>query len=253
VTGAPTQADLRGNLGIRAQDGHIVDDQCEDLLTLSINNRRIGPKLRQILRQCQNATTRVYTKLFLSSLSEASEFCFGGSQLGQACIPLRLEAGRDQTIRRVDEHEAPPRRVKVEQLGIAAPGDSRLHLAQAFLFAELLIEHVEEELLGNRVVALGVERAANLAQQQHVGDGGVAGIFTDGDLRRLIETGADLRGLAASEVMHTGPKLIRGEALAVEAAALMERHRVTGLLVVDAEGRLVGALNSNDLMRAKVI
>ena len=84
-------------------------------------------------------------------------------------------------------------------------------------------------------------------------DGSVAGIFTDGDLRRLIETGADLRGLAASEVMHSGPKLIRGEALAVEAAELMERHRVTGLIVVDAQGHLAGVLNSNDLMRAKVI
>jgi arabinose-5-phosphate isomerase len=84
-------------------------------------------------------------------------------------------------------------------------------------------------------------------------DGGVAGIFTDGDLRRLIEAGADLRRLAAHEVMHAQPKLIRGEALAVEAADLMERHRVTGLLVVDDRGQLVGALNSNDLMRAKVI
>jgi len=84
-------------------------------------------------------------------------------------------------------------------------------------------------------------------------DGSVAGIFTDGDLRRLIETGADLRPLVARAVMHRAPKLIRGEALAVEAAELMERHRVTGLLVVDADGRLVGAVNSNDLMRAKVI
>ncbi len=84
-------------------------------------------------------------------------------------------------------------------------------------------------------------------------DGGVAGIFTDGDLRRLIEAGADLRRLAAREVMHPSPKLIRGEALAVEAAELMERHRVTGLLVVDDSGALVGALNTNDLMRAKVI
>ena len=84
-------------------------------------------------------------------------------------------------------------------------------------------------------------------------DASIAGIFTDGDLRRLIETGADLRGLAASEVMHPGPRLIRGEALAVEAAELMERHRVTGLLVVDAHGHLAGVLNSNDLMRAKVI
>jgi arabinose-5-phosphate isomerase len=83
--------------------------------------------------------------------------------------------------------------------------------------------------------------------------GGIAGIFTDGDLRRLIETGADLRGLAASEVMHARPRLISAEALAVEAADLMEEHRITGLIVVDAEGRLAGVLNSNDLMRAKVI
>jgi len=84
-------------------------------------------------------------------------------------------------------------------------------------------------------------------------DGAVAGIFTDGDLRRLIETGADLRALRAREVMSKAPKTIRADALAVEAAELMEQHRVTGLLVVDAGQRLVGAINSNDLMRAKVI
>ncbi len=83
--------------------------------------------------------------------------------------------------------------------------------------------------------------------------GRVAGIFTDGDLRRLIETGADLRAMRAREVMSASPKLVRDDALAVEAAELMERHRVTGLLVVDHAGRLVGAINSNDLMRAKVI
>ena len=83
--------------------------------------------------------------------------------------------------------------------------------------------------------------------------GRVAGIFTDGDLRRLIETGADLRAMRAGDVMSAAPKLVRDDALAVEAAELMERHRVTGLLVVDRAGQLVGAINSNDLMRAKVI
>jgi arabinose-5-phosphate isomerase len=85
------------------------------------------------------------------------------------------------------------------------------------------------------------------------GAGRIAGIFTDGDLRRLIETGADLRAKRASEVMSAAPKVVRDDALAVEAADLMERHRVTGLLVVDEGGRLIGAINSNDLMRAKVI
>jgi len=83
--------------------------------------------------------------------------------------------------------------------------------------------------------------------------GAVQGIFTDGDLRRLVEKGQDLRGLCAQDVMHRGPRTVRPDALAAQAAALMELHRITSVLVVDAQGKLVGALNSNDLMRAKVI
>lgn len=85
------------------------------------------------------------------------------------------------------------------------------------------------------------------------GSGRAMGIFTDGDLRRLIERGADLRTLTAEQVMHPGPRLVREDALAVDAAGVMEQHRITSVLVIDAGGRLVGALNSNDLMRAKVI
>ena len=83
----------------------------------------------------------------------------------------------------------------------------------------------------------------------------VVGIFTDGDLRRLIEQGThgDLRELSAADVMKAQPRTVRADALAVEAADLMESHRVTSVLVVNAEGQLSGALNSNDLMRAKVI
>jgi arabinose-5-phosphate isomerase len=87
-----------------------------------------------------------------------------------------------------------------------------------------------------------------------VGDGEqVLGIFTDGDLRRLIERGAELRALSARDVMHPNPRRIAVDALAVEAADLMEQHRITSVLVVDVDQRLVGTLNSNDLMRAKVI
>ena len=84
-------------------------------------------------------------------------------------------------------------------------------------------------------------------------DGRVLGVFTDGDLRRLIEKGVDLRSLSARDVMHPHPRTIRHDALAVEAAEMMELHRVTSILVVDAQGLLCGAINSNDLMRAKVI
>jgi arabinose-5-phosphate isomerase len=81
----------------------------------------------------------------------------------------------------------------------------------------------------------------------------VLGVFTDGDLRRLIEKGGDLRQLTAREVMHQQPKVVRADALAAEAAERMEEHRITLLLVVDDERRLIGALSINDLMRAKVI
>jgi arabinose-5-phosphate isomerase len=84
-------------------------------------------------------------------------------------------------------------------------------------------------------------------------DGRVLGVFTDGDLRRLIEKGADLRQLKACDVMHANPHTIRMGALAVEAAEMMEQRRITSILVVDDAGRLCGALNTNDLMRAKVI
>ena len=84
-------------------------------------------------------------------------------------------------------------------------------------------------------------------------DDQVLGIFTDGDLRRLIERGADLRALCARDVMNANPRRICDDALAVEAADMMEQHRITSILVVDAAERLVGSLNSNDLMRAKVI
>ena len=83
--------------------------------------------------------------------------------------------------------------------------------------------------------------------------GHVLGVFTDGDLRRLIEKGADLRNLNARDVMHSNPRTIRVDALAVEAAEMMEQSRITSILVIDEAGCLCGALNTNDLMRAKVI
>jgi arabinose-5-phosphate isomerase len=79
------------------------------------------------------------------------------------------------------------------------------------------------------------------------------GIFTDGDLRRHIEKGTDLRTQNAGQLMHPQPRTIRANALAVDAASLMEQHHINSVLVVDEAGVLVGALNTHDLMRAKVI
>lgn len=81
----------------------------------------------------------------------------------------------------------------------------------------------------------------------------VIGIFTDGDLRRTLEKGADLRTTPIRSVMGGSPRTIAPDRLAVEAVEIMERNKVNQILVVDEEKRLLGALNMHDLFRAKVI
>lgn len=81
----------------------------------------------------------------------------------------------------------------------------------------------------------------------------VSGVFTDGDLRRLIEQGQDLGKIAMVDVMHTSPHRIGPDQLAIDAVAVMEQFRINQLLVTDDSGKLVGALHIHDLTRAKVI
>jgi arabinose-5-phosphate isomerase len=83
--------------------------------------------------------------------------------------------------------------------------------------------------------------------------GKLLGVFTDGDLRRLLERTGNIEGLKIADVMHNAPRCIAPEALAAEAASMMEQLSITRLLVIDAQGMLVGALNTQDLLTAKVI
>jgi len=83
--------------------------------------------------------------------------------------------------------------------------------------------------------------------------GELRGIFTDGDLRRRIEAGDDLLSTTAGAVMHPQPRTIRVDALAVDAARLMEQHGITSVLVVEGADQLVGVVHIRDLLRAKVI
>jgi arabinose-5-phosphate isomerase len=85
-------------------------------------------------------------------------------------------------------------------------------------------------------------------------EGKLLGLFTDGDLRRTLDDAdIDMRSTRIAEVMTRAPKTIGSEALAVEAAQLMEAHKIGGLLVIDADRRVVGALNIHDLLRARVV
>ena len=81
----------------------------------------------------------------------------------------------------------------------------------------------------------------------------VLGVFTDGDLRRTLDTEVDLRKTRMRDVMTAQPKVARPRMLAAEAVHLMEQYRITALPVVDDDGALVGALNVHDLLRAGVM
>jgi arabinose-5-phosphate isomerase len=81
----------------------------------------------------------------------------------------------------------------------------------------------------------------------------VLGVFTDGDLRRALDRAADLHTTRMDEVMTRHAKTVHAGTLAAEALHVMETHRITSLVVVDANGIIVGALNVHDLMRAGVV
>lgn len=85
------------------------------------------------------------------------------------------------------------------------------------------------------------------------GDGRLIGILTDGDLRRLLQRGVDVYTARVAEVMTRNPKVTGPDRLAAETVAFMQAQRINGLFVVDADNRVLGALNMHDLLRAGVV
>jgi arabinose-5-phosphate isomerase len=94
----------------------------------------------------------------------------------------------------------------------------------------------------------GLGLTAVVDAQQHL-----LGVFTDGDLRRALDRRIDLHTTTMREVMTVGGRSIGAHELAASAAALMQAHRITALLVTDAAQQLIGALNVHDLMQAGVV
>ncbi len=93
---------------------------------------------------------------------------------------------------------------------------------------------------------MGMTAVVNTAHQ-------VTGIFTDGDLRRVLSQGLDLRGVRIEDVMTRRPKTIDGQRLASEVAHLMDTTRINHLLVVDRDGTLIGAVGIHDLLESKIL
>ncbi|WP_024889739.1 KpsF/GutQ family sugar-phosphate isomerase [Luteimonas huabeiensis] len=152
----------------------------------------------------------------------------------------------------------------LEARGFTADDFARSHPAGALGRRLLLhiadVMHVGEEIpsvgidatLGDVLLEMSRKRLGMTAVVD--ADGRLAGLFTDGDVRRtLADERIDIRATRIAEVMTRSPITIGADALAAEAARLMETHKISALLVLDAERRVVGALNVHDLLRARVV
>ena len=109
----------------------------------------------------------------------------------------------------------------------------------------------EGTLLKDAVVIMSEKGLGMLAVTDR--EGRLKGVFTDGDLRRLFQKSESFTGLTVNDVMHAEPKSIHPDKLATEALKEMQRHNISGLLAVDENGLLVGALNMNDLLQARIV
>lgn len=152
----------------------------------------------------------------------------------------------------------------LEARGFTAEDFARSHPAGAL--GRRLLLHIRDIMhAGDDIPRVPVEASASAAllemTRKRLGmtavvdaDGVLQGVFTDGDLRRCLDDeDTDLKATPVSQLMGRRPKTIGADALAVEAAHLMEAHKVNALVVVDAANRVVGALNIHDLLRARVV
>ncbi|MNV52731.1 Arabinose 5-phosphate isomerase KdsD [compost metagenome] len=126
-----------------------------------------------------------------------------------------------------------------------------LHITDVMHSGEELPQVGAEASLSEALVEMSRKRLGMTAVVD--ADQRLIGLFTDGDLRRALDTELDVRSARIAEVMTRNPRTIGADQLAAEAARLMETHKITGLMVVDGDGRLVGALNIHDLLRARVV
>ena len=222
--------------------------ESEELIAILPMLKRLGAPLVAMTGQAESALAR-HADYFLNS-GVAKEACplnlaptastTAQLALGDALAVALLDARgfKAEDFARSHPGGALGRKLLTLVSDVMRGGDQVPSVGQQASFSELMREMSAKGLGATAVVD---------------DSGRVQGIFTDGDLRRLIEKGVDLRSSTAQQVMHPQPVTISRDALAVDAVELMEQRRITSVLVLDTDGRLCGALNSNDLMRAKVI
>lgn len=231
-------------------------------LVLAISNSGESNELTSVLPALKRQGVRIVgmTGGLHSSLAKHSDWVLDTSVEREAC-PLNLAPTASTTVQlalgdALATALLDARGFKAEDFALSHPGGS---------LGRKLLTHVRDVMRSGddvpRVHANdGFDRLMREISAKNMGasavvdaDNHVIGIFTDGDLRRRIEEGMDLRNVITADVMHKRPRTISEDALAVAAAQMMEQHGITSVLVVDDAQRLVGMVHIRDLMVAKVI
>ncbi|ANY63536.1 arabinose-5-phosphate isomerase [Comamonas aquatica] len=231
-------------------------------MVLAISNSGESHELTSLLPALKRQGVRIagMTGGLTSSLAKHADWVLDTSVEREAC-PLNLAPTASTTVQLAlgDALAAAlleARGFKAEDFALSHPGGA---------LGRKLLTHVRDVMRSGddvpQVLAQdGFDRLMREISAKNMGAsavvdaaGRVLGIFTDGDLRRRIEDGTDLRAAKAADLMHPQPRTIGPDALAADAAQLMERHGITSVLVTDAAGTLVGMVHIRDLMVAKVI
>ena len=241
-----------GDLGMITHDDVVLalsnSGQTDELLTIIPLIKRQGAKLIAITGNTDSALARE-ADVHLDA-HVAQEACplnlaptastTAALALGDALAVALLDARgfNEQDFARAHPGGALGRRLLTHVSDVMRTGEAVPSVPETASFFDVLLEMSRK----------GMGMAAVVDSSRKVG-----GIFTDGDLRRTLERKPDLRSLKVTDIMKRDPRTIAPHKLAAEAVELMERYKISQLLVVSDAGELVGALNTHDLLRAKVI
>ncbi|HTQ75766.1 MAG TPA: KpsF/GutQ family sugar-phosphate isomerase [Burkholderiales bacterium] len=241
-----------GDLGMITHDDVVLalsnSGQTDELLTIIPLIKRQGAKLiavtgnadSELAREADvHVDARVAQEACSLNLAPTASTT-AALALGDALAVVLLDArGFDeQDFARAHPGGALGRRLLTHVSDVMRTGDDIPSVPETASFFDVLLEMSKK----------GMGMAAMVDSRRKA-----LGIFTDGDLRRTLERKPDPRTLKAADIMKRGPRTISPNRLAAEAVELMERYKISQLLVVSDAGELVGAVNTHDLLRAKVI
>jgi arabinose-5-phosphate isomerase len=241
-----------GDLGMITRDDVVLalsnSGQSDELLTIIPLIKRQGAKLIAVTGNPESALAREADvhldarvaqeacPLNLAPTASTTAALALGDALAVALLDARGFDERD--FARAHPGGALGRRLLTHVADVMRTGDGVPSVPDTASFVDVLLEMSKK--------GMGMAAVLNSG-------GKVVGIFTDGDLRRTLEREPDVRTLKIAEVMKRNPHTIAPHKLAAEAVELMERYKISQLLVVAETGELVGALNTHDLLHAKVI